>query len=577
MANTKENKNPLIVFNFNNHVKPVIKEDVSNNWVMNGKNNSYFCYVNDRYIGSPTNSAINNGYCRLIYGKGLAARDQVVKLEQYAKLKTILKGSDVRRIVKDFQVQGMAYIQVVYNRDRSLNSMTHIAVDKIVPEVANEKDEILNYYFSKDWENKTKEGNEPIKIPAFGTSKEGRAVYAIRPYQMGMEYFALPSYQSGLESAELEEEISHFLLSHMKNGMSAGYIVNIPDSYTLEDEVKDEIERKIKSQLTGSDKAGTMIVNFANGEKTITVEVLEISDAHDKWQFSSTEAQNKIMISHEVVSPLLFGVKDATGFSSNADELDAAESQTLKRVVQPKQNELTDAFEDILRTDGITLDLYFKPLTEEKETIVEEQTTELSSHLCCSKDEDGASSKMADELISFGEDNNDEEWLLLSVSDVDYDTDDDIYSIINLATSTGVARPNANSEQDSEDIKIRYRYAGNKSPQRDFCRKMMQADKLYRKEDILQMERPGINDGFGLNGTDSYSIWLWKGGGKMSEKFPNGTCKHKWQREIYLKVNGNVDVNSPLAKTITTTEARRRGYRVPVNESDVSVTPHNNK
>ena len=52
----------------------------------------------------------------------------------------------------------------------------------------------------------------------------------------------------------------------------------------------------------------------------------------------------------------------------------------------------------------------------------------------------------------------------------------------------------------------------------------MVANKLYRKEDILQMEREGINDGFGLGvdkggqgGDAPYSIWLWKGGGKISE------------------------------------------------------------
>ena len=63
----------------------------------------------------------------------------------------------------------------------------------------------------------------------------------------------------------------------------------------------------------------------------------------------------------------------------------------------------------------------------------------------------------------------------------------------------------------------------------------------------------------------------------MSTAYPNGTCRHKWQREIYLKRGGGVDANSPLAKTISTSEARRKGYKVPVNDSDVSVTPHNNK
>jgi len=183
---------------------------------------------------------------------------------------------------------------------------------------------------------------------------------------------------------------------------------------------------------------------------------------------------------------------------------------------------------------------------------------------------------MANALIEYGEDLSDE-WELLLSNEVDYDTDDEVLTLINFATSTGVARPNASSEQDSEDIIIRYRYVGNPNPQRDFCQKMMRANKLYRKEDILQMERAGINDGFGLGGTNSYSIWLWKGGGKISANFPNGTCKHKWQREIYLRKNGSVDVNSPLAQTISTSEARRRGYKVPTNDSDVSIAPHNNK
>ena len=106
----------------------------------------------------------------------------------------------------------------------------------------------------------------------------------------------------------------------------------------------------------------------------------------------------------------------------------------------------------------------------------------------------------------------------------------------------------------------------------------MQANKLYRKEDILQMNKAGVNDGFQKGGKSSpngYSIWLYKGGGRLSEKFPQGTCRHKWQREIYLKNGSGLDVNSPLAKTISTSEARRKGYKVPTNESIVSIKPHN--
>lgn len=569
---SKKDNSSVRLIQLNNYVKPKIEENISKGYVLNGKNNSYFEYVNKRYIGSSTNSAINNGYKSWIYGKGLAAKDQHLKPSQYARLYSILKKKDIKRVVADFQPQGMAYVQVIRNRDGSLSSIEHIAVDKLAPQIANADNEIEGYWFSKDFSKAFKPENIPVFIPAFGSSKKHAPIeiYAIRPYQMGMDYFALPSYQSALQWAELEEEISNYSINHMKNGLSFGYIIDIPNSQNLTNEQKDEIEKKVKTKLTGSTRAGTFMINFANGENPITVTVLEISQAHKQWDWLSNEAKEKLITAHEVVSPMLFGVKDASGFSSNADELAESERQTIERVVMPKQDYIIDAFEDILQSDGITLDLYFKPLSERKEVV---EKTELSAHVCLNSHE--ATDEMADTLIQLGESNSNE-WELLCSSDVDYTTDDDLFGLLQFATSTGTARPNAKSSQDNEDIKIRYRYVGSPA-ERGFCMKMMSANKIYRKEDILQMEKAGINDGFGKGGTDSYSIWLWKGGGKISEKFPNGTCKHKWQREIYLKVNGNVDVNSPLAKTISTSEARRRGYKVPANNSDVSIKPHSNK
>ena len=189
---------------------------------------------------------------------------------------------------------------------------------------------------------------------------------------------------------------------------------------------------------------------------------------------------------------MLFGIKDSSGFSSNADELAEAERQTIERVVMPKQNAITDALEDILSTDDITLNLYFKPLSERKEKV----ELKAQKQICCSEDEKTPTEEITSLLISLGEDES-EKWELLCSSEVEYDTDSDLHGYLNLATSTGVARPNAKSEQDSQDIKIRYRYVGNPNPQRDFCKKMMSANKLYRKEDIIAMEKQTVNPGFG--------------------------------------------------------------------------------
>ena len=85
-----------------------------------------------------------------------------------------------------------------------------------------------------------------------------------------------------------------------------------------------------------------------------------------------------------------------------------------------------------------------------------------------------------------------------------------------------------------------------------------------------------VNEGFGAKGTNDapYSIWLYKGGGLRSKNFPQGTCRHAWNREIYLKrADGKGKVES--SEKISTSEARRKGYKVPTNENIVSIKPHN--
>ena len=570
MADNKENKGKhnVNIVQLSNYVKPVIKESKSKEWVLNGDKNQFFQYVIDRYNGSPTNGAIISGFSNLIYGKGLSARDANKKPLEYAKMVTLFRPDEVRKMVLDFKLQGQFAMQIIYNRDRSISSITHFPVETLAPEKMNEEGEIEAYYYSADW-CKPRGDNKPIRISAYGMSNDGREMYVCRPYEAGQMYFALPDYVQGLQYAEVEEEISNFYLNHIHNGFSFGYILNMNNGETLNDKQKYELQQSIRREMTGSSNAGKVVVSFNNGkEQEATIVPLEVNDAHNQWENLNRESEEKIMRAHKVVSPMIFGIKNNTGLGNNADELVTGMALLMDMTINPMQEFMLDKFKNILANEGISLDLFFKPLSEEEQEQEEvekiKENTQLKSK---SKTEQRANGGVADELIKLGENFDIKKWYVLSECEVDYNTDDYAHDLIKigLSTSTGTARPNSKSEQDSDDIVIRYRYTGNKQPQREFCQKMMKADKVYRKEDIIQMENKAVNPGWGLNGADTYSIWLYKGG---------GNCRHKWNRVIYLKKDGNVDVNSPLAKTITTSEARRRGYSVPTNENLVSIEPN---
>lgn len=73
---------------------------------------------------------------------------------------------------------------------------------------------------------------------------------------------------------------------------------------------------------------------------------------------------------------------------------------------------------------------------------------------------------------------------------------------------------------------LRYRYAG-PSGQRTFCATLKALNKIYSREDITRMNR--FNPGFGIGGSNSYSVFEYKGG-------PN--CQHFWEELIQYEQGG---------------------------------------
>jgi hypothetical protein len=172
-------------------------------------------------------------------------------------------------------------------------------------------------------------------------------------------------------------------------------------------------------------------------------------------------------------------------------------------------------------------------------------------------------STVGDALIALGEDWK-EDWILIDA----YNADEEIEH--EFAVRTGAARPAAKSEQDAiidgKYFITRYVYAGSftHDNMRPFCKKMIEAGKLYRKEDIVSMENVAVNPGWGPNGVDTYDIWFYKGG---------GNCRHFWEKRVYVDAKGaKINPNDPDAKRIAVALAERMGYKVR-NNSLVAKLP----
>ena len=564
------------IINLSSYQTPLIQESKRDNWVEFGEDNNYFQYLIDRYTYSTTNNAIINNISRLVYGRGLSALDASKKPNEYAQMMALFHTDCVRKLVVDRKMLGQCAIQVHYSKDRKrILKAYHMPVNLLRAEKCNKDGEVEGYYYSDNWQDVKKYA--PKRIPAYGFSNELIEILFVKPYTVGMKYYAYPDYQGAVPYAKLEEEIADYLINEVQHGFSGTKVINFNNGIPTEEQ-QSIITNKVNAQLTGSKGLRTIVAFNASETSKTTVDDIPLNDAPEHYSYLSEECLRKIMLGHNVTSPLLFGIASTTGFSSNADELKNSSILFDNMVIKPMQDELLEAFDRILAYNGISLKLFFKTLqplefmdlenAQSQEQIAEETGTELSA---------------VNPLIELGEDEN-PEWILIDEHEVDYDTDETdnellskepkqslLSKVVNLV-STGDPRPNLRSSQDQviDGIKFitRYIYAGEeKENGREFCKQMMSLAKqkrVYRKEDIIRMGSEAVNPGLGINGAPKYSIWLYKGG---------ANCHHRWNKRVYATLSGKaLDINSKEVKQIAGAKAAKLGYIVK-NPSLVSQRP----
>jgi len=613
----------LQLLTLSNYIRPEIKEVSGKKWVLNGKNNEFYKTIIDAYNGSPTNSAIIDSYSQFIYGKGLTSTDKLAKTSEWATIVSLFSKKDLRKICKDFEMFGEASIEINYLNNK-IQKCFHVAKQKIAPEVANEDGDIAGYYFSYDFTNTNK--YKPERFDAFGFGSGGgerSEIYVIKDYQVGQFYYSNPSYVSGISWAKMEEEISNYSINHIQNGLSFGHIINMNSGVQQSEETIIENTRAIRDKLTGSSNAGKFFLNWNdNKDSAITIEALEVSEAHQQYIYLSTEARQQLCTSHKLTSPMLVGIKEASGFSYNAEEIKTGFAELMINVIKPKQEIILDGLMEICAVNGITSQLDFESLRAEdvvdnvagvdagvtdaavsyngaqiasaidifakvKEGILTTEQavvflvqflnipasvatslfsptvapiTQLENQkLCCSNDNTDLTS-IADALIEMGEVVDESEWE--EVDSIPVTEQLEINEItLNLA-KTFSSFPNVKSDQDTSLFKIRYSYEGALGAKRDFCQKMVSASRTYRKEDITLAETKTVNKGFGPEGADNYSIWLYKGG---------VNCNHFWMRKIYLRKNNTqLTVNEARKMILELDPKDRPEAKWQQNENEVA-------
>jgi len=504
-----------------------IKADV----VTLGEDDKYADHLLELSKKSPTHGALIRQIGKMIYAGGLYGAESEVD-NWLAKTEA---NDAVRKLSIDLKIFGGGYLDIRWGIDREeIVKIYHLPYQMVRATEANEEGEIDQYLFKPDWNNRA---TEPDVYEVFNIATKDeypRQILPVYSYTAGAEYYCEPDYIHALSYVALEAHMAEFHLNNIQNGLMPSFSVVFP-SGSLTDAEEQRIVQQMEDKLAGSRNAGNFWVHFVDDKEFAPIVTpIQTNNADAMYSLLADQAQSMIFVGHAVTSPMLFGVK-TEGQLGGSTELYEAWQIFHKEVIQGYQGLILSAINKLAYASNKVATIEFEnvnPFQEEKPTKPEVTLKAVETNV-------------ANTLIARGEVVDAEEWIEIDSRKVDYDLEEQLDARVFLA-DVGEANPDLDSEEDTSLFLVRYRYApptvdrGEKGGEsRDFCRLMVNAALVYRKEDIQDMEFQAVNPGFGINGADTYDIWNWKGG-------PN--CHHFWERVTYLKAT---------QERISVNEARR--------------------
>jgi len=554
----KDKKNNVRILNLSSYEAPEVKEVHNKEWVAWGDDNDYFGRLIDLDTSSPTNARCNNGISDMIFGRGIESTNSDLFPEDYVKMKKLLKPREIKKVVIDRKKLGQAALKLTYNKAKTkILKISHFPMETLRAEKCDKDGVIKAYYYHPKWSN-MRPSDKPKRIPCFrhGSKSQKEEIYVIKPYRSGFYYYATPDYQACLQYADLECEVSNYHISNIQQGLQPSLFINFNNGIPNE-ETQGAIERKINDKFSGSSNAGKTIIAFNESADTkADIEAIHLPDAHAQYQFLSDEAREKIMLGHGIVSPILLGIKDNTGFGNNAEELRTASVLMDNVIIRPFQDEIIYCLEDILEFNGIQQDLYFITLQPIEFTELDNISTKIR------KEEETGEKLSSQTMEDFSEEEGDDmleqlEGLGEVLSDDWEVIHTEVYSEdLNDVKMAEIKSSNKSSKEDSDIYKIRYAYMPvRKSPNsRKFCKKMetfTERNIVFRKEDINQMSFRGVNKELGHN-KQNYSLLKYKGG---------KNCHHFWELRVYKKKGD---------KRVDPDSAYEKGLSAPNNPSEMT-------
>ena len=343
--------------NFESIKLPQIQEKRGKDWIDFGSNNLYPDLLIELYNSSAMHHTAIDAIVDGVVGQGFKHfGDNPVNAQQETM-------DDIfEKIARDYEIFGGYALNVIWSRDGdNIAEIYHLPFNNVRSGLMNEEEKVEEYWYSSDWAKYRK--YKPVSYPAFSATDnsgdKASQVFYYSNYTVGQFYYPLPNYVGAINDIDTDARISRFHANNLKNGLAPSMMLTFKNGIPTPDE-QDEIWRDIEKTFAGEENAGQFFLNFAEPGREPDLQAIQNTN-DDYYVTLESRITSRILTAHRISSPLLVGIKDASGFSNNADEIQTAYNHFMGTVIRPDQKKLVKSFNKIINLTGKTVKLEIEP------------------------------------------------------------------------------------------------------------------------------------------------------------------------------------------------------------------------
>ena len=326
--------------NFHDNVLPVFKENKAKGYVTFGADNLYPEFLIELFNKSPKHNAIVSSKASYISGVGtkIFGQNTVDIAKAEAKIKAInayetldeVKG----KIAYDLELFNGYCLEVIWNKAKTaIAEIYHIPFKNVRKGLEGE------FVYCEDW---TDRKAEQVHYQPFNTTtRESKSLYYCQFYRPGQGEYPLPDYIGALKYIEVDTEISNYYLNSIKNGFTAQTHIQLFKGIPTPEEAR-ATARRFKENYQGTDNAGGFIIQYNDPqEKESVISNLQPSDFDKQFDLLNKTVQQEIFVAHKVNSPMLFGVRVEGQLGGRCEMIEAYE-MFQQSYIEPRQQKIDD-------------------------------------------------------------------------------------------------------------------------------------------------------------------------------------------------------------------------------------------